>query len=350
VALLASALVASVTLVMAIVPALHIPGLPDSERPPLYPAAPGYLLPWAGGEIHSVSQGEETSFTHNGLAAYAFDFDLDYEPVVAARSGRVTMTKSDSNSGGCSAEYSSATNYVVIDHGDGTSGVYMHLAYRAVLVRPGDLVEQGQPIAVSGETGVTCSNDDKGPGPHLHFQVERTEQGHYYTQSLPIAFDDISTTNGVPQEGQSYQSGDYGRGKPQKVKLTPHHVPRVFNPVAKPADPALMEAPPPPLDTPTPPPDDTPTPLPLVTETNTAVPDDTPTEEPSSTNTPVPTDTPTPVASPTPAPEPTPTPPPVTPTAPAASPTVAAAAPSATAEAAAASPSPPTPEPSPVPP
>ena len=317
------------TLVAALVPALHIPGMPDSQRPPLYPAQPGYLLPWAGGEIHSVSQGEDTPFTHNGLAAYAFDFDLNYETVVAARSGRVAMVKSDSNSGGCSPEYSASTNYVLIDHGDGTSGLYMHLAYNAVLVHPGDLVEQGQPIAVSGETGVTCSADDKGPGPHLHFQVERTEAGHYYTQSLPIAFDDIPTSNGVPQEGQSYVSGNFGRGKPQKVKLTPHHVPRVFNPVAKPANPALQEAPPPPPDTPTPAAQSNGVPVPGGSDTAT-IPASSATPEPSQTAAPSPTQAPaasaTPPPSPTPAPEPTPTPPSTPTPAPVASPSAVASA------------------------
>jgi hypothetical protein len=188
-----------------------------------------------------VTQGEETSFTHNRRAAYAFDFDLSYDTVVAARPGRVAMVFDGSNRGGCDPALNVASNYVVIDHGDGTSALYLHLAYDSVIVAPGDLVSRGQALAISGETGVTCDGEESGPAPHLHFQVQRTEEGRYFTQSLPVAFDDINKREGVPVEGASYVSGNYGRGKPQKIKLTPHRAERVFAPKAIPADPALSE-------------------------------------------------------------------------------------------------------------
>lgn len=330
-AFFASALVSSLTLIAAIVPAINIPGSPGMD-PPLFPAPPGYVLPWAGGEIHGVTQGEDTSFTHNGLTAYAFDFDLSYDTVVATRSGKVVSTYAASNSGGCSRYYSSSTNYVLIDHGDGTAGLYLHLAYNAVSVQPGDLVEQGQPIAVSGETGVTCSDDGRNPGPHLHFQVQRFDPDHYLTQSLPIAFDDIPEKGGVPVDGRSYISGNFSRGKPQKIKLTPYRVSREFNPKAVPLNADLIPkepvAPlaPPPTETPT----ATDTPLPLAESlitpepTSTRPPPDTPTGtptlEPSATPEPPPaptsvpaTDTPVPPAS-TPTVAPSDTPPPPAPT------------------------------------
>lgn len=286
----------TVTFFAAIVPPITVGGRTPGDDP-LFPAAPGYLLPWEGGQIHAVTQGEETSFTHNGLAAYAFDFNLNYDTVVAARSGRVTMVRDNSNSGGCSAAYSTSTNYVIIDHGDGTSGAYLHLAYDSAQVAPGQLIERGQPIAISGETGVTCGSDDGGPGPHLHFQVQRTEEGRYFTQSLPIAFDDVSKHDGVPQEGESYVSGNFGKGKPQKIRLTPYRVERDFNPVAVPLDPTLREADPNAVhETPTPeapPPGDAPTPAedapsPEATPTATATMTRTPTPSPEPTETPTP--------------------------------------------------------------
>jgi hypothetical protein len=312
-AFFASALVASVTLIAAIVPAINIPGHPGTEAP-IFPAPAGYLLPWAGGEIHDVTQGEETTFTHNGLSAYAFDFDLNYETVVAARSGKVTMVYAGSNSGGCSEFYSNSTNYIVIDHGDGTAGLYMHLAYDSVTVKPGDLVTQGQAIAISGETGVTCSDDGNDPGPHLHFQVERVDPDHYLTQSLPIAFDDISDNNGVPIEGNSYVSGNFGKGQPQRIKLTPHHVSREFNPQAVPLNASLVPQEPEAAASETPtdaPPTDTPTPQPLAESLITPLPTGTP--EPSNTPTRTPTATPPPTLTPTPADTSTPVPPPNTP-------------------------------------
>jgi hypothetical protein len=190
---------------------------------------------------------------------------------------------------------------VVIDHGDGTSAVYMHLAYDSATVLPGQEVAQGEPIAVSGETGVTCSDVDGGPGPHLHFQVQRTVEGAYFSQSIPIAFDDIPDNDGVPRQGQSYVSGNFGPGKPQKIKLIPRRVPREFNPQAVPLYPSLVEekpvfaptpsAPPTPVDTATP--EGTPTATPLVPD-STEVPTEIPTETPIPTE--IPSETATPVA------------------------------------------------------
>ena len=315
--ILFSAFTLAFGLVAAVTSSINIPGGGSQGEPP-FPAPPGYLLPWAGGQIHSVTQGEDTPFTHNGLAAYAIDFDMSYDTVVASRGGRVAMLYEGSNSGGCSAFYSSATNYVVIDHGDGTSGLYMHLAYNAVEVEIGQMVRQGEAIAVSGETGVTCGGEDGlAPGPHLHFQVQPFVEGKYFTQSQPIAFDDIPENSGVATSGQSYVSGNFAPGKPQKIKLTPYRVSRVFDPRAVPLFPELVpekeveavppEEPPPP---PPPPPEDTPvpteTPIPLVELTIT--PEAEATEAPTETFTPEPPETvvPTPLP-PTVAPGETPT-------------------------------------------
>lgn len=322
---LASAFLSVVALIAATIPTINLPGGrdPDDE---LFPAPPGYLLPWAGGRIHSVTQGEETTFTHNGLAAYGFDFDMNYDTVVAARSGKVALTYEGSNIGGCDPALNIASNYVVIDHGDGTSALYLHLAFDSVQVNVGDVVSRGQAIAISGDTGVTCS-DDGGPAPHLHFQVQRTQEGNYFTQSLPIAFDDISDNEGVPVEGRSYVSGNFGRGKPQKIALTPHRAERVFAPKAVPDNPFLIEAVPGPVEAEA---EGAPgmsieewvaavqaaaggsaesataIPEPTTTETPTA----TPTETYTPTPLPIPSDTPPPAATPTPVPSDTPPPPP----------------------------------------
>jgi hypothetical protein len=228
--------------------------------------------------------------------------------------------------------------------------LYLHLAFDSVQVAPGDIVARGQALAISGETGMTCDGEESGPGPHLHFQVQRSDEGKHFTQSLPVAFDDISGNEGVPVEGTSYVSGNFGRGKAQKIKLTPHRAERVFAPKAKPADPSITEvqslppeallagtegdldswvagvqtasaagtpaptstetatATPTETLTPTPMPlaSDTPvpaaTPTPVIVDTATPMPSDTPPPEPSDTPSPEPSDTPPPVDSPTPTP------------------------------------------------
>ena len=72
--------------------------------------------------------------------------------ILASAAGVVTTAKYSSSAG----------NYVVIAHGNGTSTVYMHAS--SLLVSVGDVVSQGQVIAKVGSTGYSSGN-------HLHFGV-----------------------------------------------------------------------------------------------------------------------------------------------------------------------------------
>jgi murein DD-endopeptidase MepM/ murein hydrolase activator NlpD len=71
-------------------------------------------------------------------------------PVHASNSGRVVLAKNLFFSG----------NAVFIDHGLGVYSVYLHLS--SIRVKPGDRVERGQVIGLSGATGRVT-------GPHLHW-------------------------------------------------------------------------------------------------------------------------------------------------------------------------------------
>lgn len=73
--------------------------------------------------------------------------------VNAATNGVVKETGYNSTSG----------NYVIIDNGSGIETAYRHL--KTILVKKGDVVKAGQPIALSGNTGVST-------GPHLHFETK----------------------------------------------------------------------------------------------------------------------------------------------------------------------------------
>ncbi|HDZ54526.1 hypothetical protein LCGC14_0102600 [marine sediment metagenome] len=170
-----------------------------------------HKLPYPAGKEYTVRQGNFGSFSHGkqhfrGYGIYAFDFTLtDGDPMVASRAGTVFAVKDNSNTGGCDESSIGHVNYVIIDHGDGTSALYLHLQYNSVTVKEGELIEQGQEIARADSTGYVC-------GAHLHFQVQETPQDkwHWYTQSIQISFSDADvlakTPDGVPIEGESYVS------------------------------------------------------------------------------------------------------------------------------------------------
>jgi murein DD-endopeptidase MepM/ murein hydrolase activator NlpD len=177
------------------------------------PTSP-YKLPIGAGEIVEVTQGNNgTSHTHGG--AWAFDLITSQASftVVAARPGTVLGVRSDSSVSCDNKLCWTEANYVVVDHGDGTAALYLHLAKGEVYVKRGESVGQGQPLGLSDTTGWA-------DGSHLHFQVEKTpctttacmKPGWWLTTSLPVRFSDADVVanapNGVPQDGKKYRSSN----------------------------------------------------------------------------------------------------------------------------------------------
>jgi murein DD-endopeptidase MepM/ murein hydrolase activator NlpD len=70
-------------------------------------------------------------------------------------------------------------------NGEWITSAYMHLRKGSLAVKKGDLVKEGQVIALSGNTGEST-------GPHLHFEIQRgkayiwTNNGTRYTE--PISY------------------------------------------------------------------------------------------------------------------------------------------------------------------
>ncbi len=79
-------------------------------------------------------------------------------------------------------------NYVVVDHGDGTQALYLHLW--EVDVSVGQAVGTGTVVGKSGTSGCAC-------GAHLHYMVS-TAGPSYYQQSIDSTFVEA----GVPVTGQ----------------------------------------------------------------------------------------------------------------------------------------------------
>ncbi len=149
-----------------------------------------YKLPWKSGVSRFVSQGNRSFTSHRDQQLFAWDFWMTIgTEVVAARSGVVIKIEQDFDGIGLNS------NYVTIEHEDGTRALYAHIKKEGAVVKIGDHVEQGQLIAYSGMVGQTIN-------PHLHFVVFNKEE----TQSLPIVFADVA--DGVPLAGQFYTSGN----------------------------------------------------------------------------------------------------------------------------------------------
>lgn len=85
------------------------------------------------------------------------------------------------------------SNYLIIEHEDGERSAYAHIRLASALVKVGDHVKQGQPIAFSGMVGQTIF-------PHLHFYVMNKEG----TSSIPISFGEVP--GGIPVAGHFYTS------------------------------------------------------------------------------------------------------------------------------------------------
>ena len=203
-------LVRAVTLLAVMLPffAEGTPGPPYNPSP--------FFLPWPAGVTYRVIQGNNSvTGDHIGNEAYAWDFSMpEGSLLLAPRDGVVLMTKDDSNAGGFNIYNGYFANYVVIDHGDGTQSLFLHLMYHGVLVQPGQRVVRGQPIAYSGDTGFSG-------GPHLHFAIEQYGTYDRVTVSVPAAFADVADWDGVPLTGRAYTSGNQpvGAAEPRPLVM-----------------------------------------------------------------------------------------------------------------------------------
>jgi murein DD-endopeptidase MepM/ murein hydrolase activator NlpD len=181
--------------------------MPSSGRTELVPLR--IKLPFPEGMRFEVYQGNDGSFSHDGLNEFAWDFGLPKgTSVCAAAQGRVVRVKQDSDTGGLSREDFALANTVVLDHGNGFFTQYLHLKKNSVRVAEGDIVQAGEVIAQSGNTGFSSI-------PHLHFQVQDATG-----QSLPAAFLDVPG-NGIPAQGRVYTSGNDGLGVSHYAGVSP---------------------------------------------------------------------------------------------------------------------------------
>lgn len=128
-----------------------------------------YRLPWAPTVSMELTQdcNDSEYADHIGTGSFAWDFaNGTHFAVRAARAGVVTHLKMSSRSGCNTIQCVDEANYIVVDHGDGTASVYLHVDAESLdpQIRCGQAVAQGQHLADAGSTGWST-------GPHLHYQV-----------------------------------------------------------------------------------------------------------------------------------------------------------------------------------
>jgi murein DD-endopeptidase MepM/ murein hydrolase activator NlpD len=128
------------------------------------PSQSPYILPYPVGSSYRLMQGYcYPKGGHRNQLAYDFETPVGTQ-VIAARSGLVMQVRSDLPDDGKQPQ-PGQHNHVMIKHADGTVAFYAHLKQNSIIVKIGDYVFQGQPIAQSGNSGNTQGL------PHLHFGV-----------------------------------------------------------------------------------------------------------------------------------------------------------------------------------
>lgn len=159
-------------------------------------AAPPLKTPWMCEQTFPVSQSHDTG-SHLGKGAEAWDFALPVgTPIVAPAAGTVRKLRQDSTIYGCDPKYAYDANYIIIEFGDGTEGLFLHLKANSSELSVGDKVGVGDPLGEIGMSGFTC-------GPHLHFQVQETCDS-WWCSSVPATF----VEHGDPTTGQELTSAN----------------------------------------------------------------------------------------------------------------------------------------------
>lgn len=169
----------------------------DAQYPA--PSASQYVLPYAVGSSYATGLTNCSSSYHASGNAdqFAFDFNMPAGThFTAARGGRVhrVVEYEPSDGGGVG-------NYVIIDHRDGTFGLYYHAPRNGIGVVVGQVVQQGDILGLVGRSGLAGY-------PHLHFIVVHGDPSYPY-QGVPISFRNATPSDPILQGGQEYQAAPY---------------------------------------------------------------------------------------------------------------------------------------------
>jgi murein DD-endopeptidase MepM/ murein hydrolase activator NlpD len=181
-------------------PAVLKSAFPDSKKS-------HYILPYEANTSHLVWR---TTSHHNagngGVGLYAIDIEMPIgTPLVASRAGTVVAVRDHFPDGN---DKDLEENYVMVQHDDKTVARYIHLTQGGALVKLGDVVRQGQRIALSGNSGQTG-------GPHLHFDVQTCGP------NLPPAYNALPCGKTVPVNFRNTEKNPCGLIPNRKYRALP---------------------------------------------------------------------------------------------------------------------------------
>ncbi|MFZ6757622.1 M23 family metallopeptidase [Undibacterium sp. Ji50W] len=146
-------------------------------------AGVSYRIPFLAGQAFQILQSADGPlFTHTTVATrYAVDINMPVgTTVIAARAGIVVeVVRQFADNGKAEAEFFDKANYVRVLHDDGSWADYVHLMQNSTQVQPGQRVEVGNLLGLSGNSGFSTT-------PHLHFHVQVNQNGTII--SLPFRF------------------------------------------------------------------------------------------------------------------------------------------------------------------
>jgi len=190
-------------------PTQSIPSVGAAGRPgggaAAAPGTPFSLTPYSGGA--GEIQTRVTSGFGNRIHPVAGDVKFHTGVDLAAPEGSRVRAVADGvvKEAGPRGAYG---NVVEVAHADGTSTLYAHNS--ELLVKAGDPVAAGQPIALSGATGRVT-------GPHLHFELrrhdhpvdpEKTGSSNLVSRALIKYRDSADAEDGAKSEkGVSHRAG-----------------------------------------------------------------------------------------------------------------------------------------------
>jgi murein DD-endopeptidase MepM/ murein hydrolase activator NlpD len=167
-----------------------------------------YVLPWTVGETYRVvntncGRGQ----THNGLARFAYDFQMPVGTIIRASRGGTVISVNEQFQ-----DYNRTPgdeNWIFVRHDDGTVARYYHLTQEGSFVEAGSVVSVGQRIGRSGATGYIGFQSI----PHLHFDVTAQECGEFFFGSLcatvPITFRNTRAHSAGLVDREEYTAVEY---------------------------------------------------------------------------------------------------------------------------------------------